>query len=465
MATSSDDESRPIRGRADLADVFRAAEKPPSAFRIGVEAEKFGVHESTGEPLAYDGPLGVTRVFADLERFGWRPERESRSGPVLALRRAQASITLEPGSQFELSGSALTDLHAAKAELDEHLGELAGISSELDLAWLGVGFHPLARQIELDWVPKLRYRVMKTYLPTRGSAAHDMMRRTATVQANFDYSSEEDAMRKLLVSLRLSPLLHAMTAHAPFAEKKRSEYESLRGEVWLRMDPARSGLIFPLWTAPRPSYERYVEWALDAGMFLFKRGERVFENTGQTFRDFLEHGHEGERATLGDFRLHLNTLFPEARLKNTIEVRACDAQRHELSMAVPALFTGILYDDAALSEAEAVARELDEASVREARPLLVKHALGAAIGGVPVRAIAERLFEIARGGLTRRARLDAAGRDESAYLEPLGALLSRGECPADSTAAGVPPGAELGVRELIERTRIRLPKGADANTA
>jgi glutamate--cysteine ligase len=457
MATPTNEEDeRPIRGMGDLVSVFEAAEKPPERYRIGVEAEKFGVHAASGAPVSYDGARSVTRVFDALARFGWIPEREGEGGPVLALRRAGASITLEPGSQLELSGAALPDLHAAQAEFVAHLAELRGISEDLDLAWLGVGFHPIARQEALGWVPKQRYGVMKTYLPTRGYAAHDMMRRTATVQANFDYSNERDALRKLVVSLKLSPLIHAMTAHSPFRELRRTPYRSLRGEVWLHMDPARSGLIPRLWRDPPQGYADYAEWALDAGMFLFKRDERVVANTGQPFRDFLENGFQGHRATIADWRLHLNTLFPEARLKNTVEVRGCDAQRLELTPSVPAIFTGFLYDDGALAQAEELALGFDYDTLEAARPALVRDALSANIGATPARALAERLLEIALGGLDRRARLDGAGRSERAYLEPLVALVSRGECPADETAAGVAVVAELDVREIVARTGLCL---------
>jgi len=448
------DDGRPIRGLAELVSVFQGAEKPSGPFRIGVEAEKFGVHAPTGTPISYDGERSVVRIFDALERCGWLPEREKADGPVVALRRNGASITLEPGSQFELSGAAQNNLHAAHAEFVAHLAELRPISDELELAWLGVGFHPIARQDELGWVPKQRYGVMKTYLPTRGHAAHDMMRRTATVQANFDYTSERDALRKLVVSLKLSPIIHAMTAHAPFSERRRSAFASLRGEVWRHMDPSRSGLIPSLWTDRPLGYADYVEWALDAGMFLFKRGERVFFNTGQTFRDFWTHGFEGEHATIGDFRLHLNTLFPEARLKNTVEVRGCDTQRLELTPAIPALFTGILYDERALAEAEELVRDFDYETVEASRPALVKDALRAHIGETPARALAERVLDIALGGLDRRALLDANGRSERALLEPLVPFVQRGECPADDTARGIEANATIEVAELVRRTTL-----------
>src|SRR5438270_500315 len=79
---------------------------------------------------------------------------------------------------------------------------------------------PFVQQADLDWVPKLRYAVMREYLPTRGKFGVDMMRRTATVQANYDYSSEKGALRMLAVALKLAPLTTAIFANSPFVEGK-----------------------------------------------------------------------------------------------------------------------------------------------------------------------------------------------------------------------------------------------------
>jgi glutamate--cysteine ligase len=455
MASPQDEDERPLKSAADLSEVFREAEKPDGRQRIGAEAEKFGVFRD-GRPLPYEGTASVLAIFADLERFGWQPERESEDGPVIALRRGSASITLEPGSQLELSGAALPDLHQVGAEIDQHLAELKDVSARLGLAWLGVGFQPIARQSDLGWVPKQRYTIMREYLPRKGSGAHDMMRRTATVQANFDYRSEADAMLKLCTSLRLSPILHAMTANAPFYERRSLGSKSVRGDVWLHMDPTRSGLIERVWRSPAPGYADYVEWALDSGMFLFKRRGRVIANTGQTFRSFLGDGYQGERATLGDWKLHLNTLFPEVRLKNTLELRSCDAQSRERQLSVVALMTGLLYDEHALGQAWALVADLDYDRVEADRPTLVRQGLAGTLAGQPLRSLALRTLEIARGGLQRRARLDAAGRDERVFLEPLARLLENDRCPADELLAGLEPNGELTAGELIARTELVL---------
>jgi len=429
---TSGTEAEPPLHRADLARVFHDAEKPAAEFRIGVEEEKFGVHQETAQPLKYDGPFGVRRVMEDLaERYGWERVTEQQDGPLIALYRGRQSITLEPGAQLELSGAPLRSLHEVLAERDEHHRELGPISSELGVRWLSTGFQPFARLADLPWVPKERYPVMRAYLPTRGPAAHDMMQRTATVQANFDYSSERDAMKKLCVSLRISPILHALFANAPFKEGKNAERLSERGNVWLHMDPSRSGLIPSLWGSSLPSYEDYIEWALDAGMFLVWRDGAPLKNTGQTFRDFLARGYEGHYATFSDWRLHLATLFPEARLKSTLEVRPLDALPRSLSIAAVATWTGLLYDDEALDAALELCRELEHEPLNSARPELVRRGLHAALpGGRSAWEFAAQLLSLAEGGLERRARaLDIA--PESPYLEPAIALVQARSSPAE----------------------------------
>jgi glutamate--cysteine ligase len=363
-------------------------------------------------------------------------------------------VTLEPGSQFELSGAAQPDVHHVVTEMEQHLGELSGVTARLGLTWLGVGFHPTARQADLGWVPKARYPIMREYLAKQGSGAHDMMRRTATVQANFDYTGEADAMLKLGVALRLSPILQAMTANAPFCERRLTDLRSLRGDVWLRMDPTRSGLIERVWKTPSPRYEDYVEWALDAGMFLFRRAGQVVVNTGQRFRDFMRDGFGGENARLSDWRLHLTTLFPEVRLKNTLELRSCDAQRSDLQSAVVAVMTGILYDEHALRQAEALLFDLDYDRVQADRPALVRDGMAGTLSGQSLRTLSLRTLEIASGGLRRRARLDAEGRDERVYLDPLVKLAERGRCPADDLAFGLERGVDLDPGELIARCKL-----------
>jgi glutamate--cysteine ligase len=433
---------------------FHEAMKPVEQHRIGAEAEKFGVDAVTGAPLPYEGERSVCTVLeALIERHGWHAESETPGGPLIALLRAGASVTLEPGGQLELSGAPLENIHQTCKEMSGHLAELRDISNELGLLWLGIGFHPFATQAELPWVPKQRYGIMRRYLPTRGTYGLDMMRRTATVQANFDYVNEEDALRKVRVSLRLSPLVTAIFANSPFYEGRLFGGRSYRARVWLSVDPDRQGLLPAVLERGR-RFADYIEWALDAPMFLVKRGTQVIENTGQSFRSFMKYGFGGHHATLKDWETHINTLFPEVRLKRTIEVRSADSLPANLVCALPALWTGILYDARALDEAEELSASFTAAELEAVRPAIGEQALLATFRGAPLADLAARVVDIAAGGLARRARLNKNGEDERIHLTKLIALVDKGWCPADALVEGL-GNTDADLRqEILARARI-----------
>ena len=428
----------PLRGIDDLLALFHDSEKPRAQWRIGTEAERFAVHAEGGAPLPYDGSISVVTIFEQLIREqAWAAERETDGGPIVALRREDGSITLEPGSQIELSGSPFVTVHDGKAESDAHWAALQPIVDELGLVWLSLGYHPFASVEELGWVPKMRYDVMRRYMPTRGAMAAQMMTKTCTVQANLDYASEEDAMRKLRVGLRAQPLVTAMFANSPWENGKRSGYRSYRALTWLHMDPDRSGLLPFAWK-DHPTYLDYVQWALDAPMFLVKRNGKAHYNTGQTFRDFMERGFEGVRARYEDWVVHLSTLFPEVRLKTTLEYRGADAQRPELTFALPALWKGLLYDAQSFGGLEGLVDRWALPEVERQRDSLARHGVQAKFMNREAADWAGEILELAEAGLARIGNRNDAGEDETVLLRPLRALLESARCPADDLLAAVP---------------------------
>jgi len=437
----------------DLLAPFHESEKPRARWRVGTEAEKFGVRIKDGSPVPFDGDDGVRAVLLELaDRHGWHAAREHEAGDVISLRRGDASITLEPGAQLELSGAPLSSIHQTCAEFRGHMAELRDISDELGIAWLGLGFHPLATQADLPWVPKLRYAIMREYLPTRGSLALDMMRRTATVQANFDFASEADAARKLRVGLALSPIVTAMFANSPFVEGRATGERSRRARTWLDMDPDRSGLLPFAW-AEDFGYRDYVEWALDVPMFGFKRGNELVPNTGQSFRSFMTDGWQGAKPTQQDWRTHLNTLFPEVRLKNIIEVRGADSQPTAMVCALPALMKGIFYDDGALAAAESLISGLSHDMVQAVRPDVASKGLRAVLRGRELTEWAGELLEIAEGGLERLSHLDRRGEDERVHLAKIRALIEKGQTPADALLELVDLEAPL-LPQLLDNAQV-----------
>jgi glutamate--cysteine ligase len=269
-------------------------------------------------------------------------------------------------------------------------------------------------------------------MPKVGTRGLDMMFRTATVQANLDYASEKDMVAKLRVGLALQPAITALFANSPFTDGKLNGLLSARSEIWRHTDPARTGMLAFAFE-PGMGFELYVDYALDVPLYFLKRGGTYQDVAGASFRDLLAGRLEeapGERATIADWANHLSTIFPEVRLKRYLEMRGADVGPPERIVALSALMIGLYYDAGALNSAEALIEDWsaeDRQKLRDDAPLL---GLAAEIRGRDLRAIALDMLAIARGGLKRRARLNANGEDETVWLRPLEAIATSGREPA-----------------------------------
>jgi len=419
----------PVGSVDDLVALLRAGEKPPERWRVGTEHEKIGLYEGTRSPVPFEGEGGIETL---LERLALEPGMTciQEEGHTVALRQGQASLTLEPGGQLELSGAPLRTIHETCQEFHDHLELLRPHSEALGIVWLGLGIQPFHGIDALPRMPKERYDVMRAYLPTRGELALEMMHCTATVQANFDFADEADMARKMRVGIALTPVISSVFANSSLAAGKPTGFASKRLHIWRHTDPDRTG---PLPFAQRDDfgYRDYVEWALDAPVFFLLRGERLIPLGRKTFRRFLAEGHDGEHATLGDFDLHLTTLFPDVRLKRFIEVRGADAVPPGLTCSLPALWKGLFYDPGALDAAFELVRGWAPEVVEAGLGDVARRGLGAELAGRPVAEWAAEVTEISAAGLARIDHRNANGEDERRFLEPVREQLERGKSPGE----------------------------------
>ncbi|ESQ83799.1 glutamate--cysteine ligase [Asticcacaulis sp. AC466] len=433
MAETS--KAEPVRTFSDLVSYFESGNKPREKWRIGAEHEKFAFHLDTLRRPAYDGHDGIEAMLTGLQRFGWTPYREQ--GKLIALLRNGASVTLEPGGQFELSGAPLETIHDICDETGQHLAEVKAVASELGLGFLGVGFSPLWTREETPVMPKGRYNIMRSYMPKKGKLGLDMMLRTCTVQANLDYADEADMVLKFRVSLALQPLATALFANSPFIEGKPSGFLSARANVWTDTDPDRTGMLDFVFEEGF-GFERYAQYALDVPMYFVKRD--VPENggyidaSGQDFKAFLKGelpALPGELPTMDDWADHLTTLFPEVRLKKYLEMRGADAGPWSRLCALPALWAGLLYDQTALEAAWDLVKGWTSADHNTLRHMAAKTGLKGDIAGRPVKDWAMDMLDIAKDGLKRRNRLSGGMVDETGYLGELFEIADSGLTPAD----------------------------------
>lgn len=416
-----------LEDRAQLVAYFASGEKPRERRAFGTEHEKFVFRRNDLGLLSFEEEGGFADLFEALaQRFGW--ERSLDRGKVVALTRDGAALTLEPGGQFELSGGIKQTVFETAAELDAHFHEIKAVAGER-LAFVLWGMNPFDGLDDVPWMPKARYEIMRNYLPTRGDLAHWMMKMTCTVQGNYDYMSEEDAADMVRVGFRVSPLVSALFANSPLRVGASADMQTYRCHIWTRTDPDRSG--FPdFMYGDDWGYERYADYILDVPMFFIRRDNRAVDMSGRSFRDFMERGHDGMRATMGDFELHLSTAFPEVRMKKYIEVRGADAGSRAMLLALPALWKGIFYD----ADARAAAGQLlsfdSPDQHRACFEVARREGLRAQTPCGSVQDLARELVSLSRGGLDRLAA-EAGHASEAEFLAPLDAMLEGGETCAD----------------------------------
>lgn len=428
---------RTIESRTELIDYLASGCKPRDRWRLGTEHEKFGFSTADLAPLRYDGANGIRAILQGLaDRFEWNPVQED--GRLIALSgKDGASVTLEPGGQLELSGALLETIHQTCGEVNTHLKQVKAVAQPLGAAFLGMGFHPRSRRDDIPWMPKGRYRIMRRYMPRVGTLGLDMMTRTCTVQVNLDFSSEGDMVRKFRTSLALQPVATALFANSPFVEGRPCGYLSYRSHVWEDTDPDRTGLL-PWVFEDGMGFERYVDYVLDVPMYFVYRDGRYLDAAGQSFRDFLDArlpALPGERPRLSDWEDHLTTVFPEVRLKRYLEMRGADGGPWGELCALPALWAGVLYDAPALEAAWDLVRGWSIEQRLQLRADAPRYGLAATVAGRSVREIARDLLAIAHEGLAGRARLNAAGDNETGFLRPLFETVESGLTPAERKLA------------------------------
>jgi glutamate--cysteine ligase len=307
------------------------------------------------------------------------------------------------------------------------------VGADLGVGFMGLGFSPLWTRAETPRMPKGRYDIMTAYMPKVGTLGLDMMYRSCTVQVNLDFATEADMVKKLRVSLALQPIVAAIFANSPLTEGKPNGYQTFRSEVWLDTDRRRTGML-PFAFEPGMGFERYVDYALDVPMYFVYRDGRYLDASGKSFRDFMAGKLDvlpGERPTIEDWADHLSTLFPEVRLKRFLEMRGADVGSAASVSALPALWVGLLYDQTSLDAAYDLIKDWTATERQAVRNGVPKLALHATFRTVTVLEIARNVVAIAEAGLKRRARINAAGRDEVAHLQLVQEIVASGKTGAD----------------------------------
>ncbi len=418
----------PVTSKDQLIDFLTAGARPESDWGIGAEMEKLVLDARTGKAAEFSR---VETLLSELAKSGdWQDIREGSR--LIGLQGPHSSITLEPGGQLELSGQLCADLFCNCNDFSRHIVHAVAACEKLGLVLVGLGTQPFSRLEEIEWAPKARYDIMGPYMQKTGDMGQRMMKQSAGLQVNLDFSDEADCMRKMRLAQALTPLLYGLFANSPIMDGQPTGFLTTRGEIWSRTDPDRTGLLAFL-DKPDAGFADYVEYALDVPMYFIAREEQYIDLTQQTFRfrEFLASGHHGHQATLGDWDMHLSTLFPEVRLRPQIEVRSADSLPPHLVLTVAALLKGLLYDEDSFQSAWEHCRLDSAAELARSCRLAWRQGLQTPWKAGTLQDLARTCLTLARQGLDRQQSRRCQERSESYFLDGLDDLIDGGETLAE----------------------------------
>lgn len=388
--------------RRKLVDFFQAGAKQSRMF--GYELEHIVLHKNTEGPVSYAEENGVREV---LRRMSPLYEREVYDGDdLVGLARGNEYVSLEPAAQIEVSAGPFEKVGEAEASYLAFREALDPVLEELGLFTPMVGYNPSAKASDLELIPKFRYDSMNRFLGNEAYAGVTMMRGSASLQVSIDFVDEADAMLKFRVAQLISPVLAFMCDNSPFYEAEPRTEQMVRTGIWNGMRQDRVGTV-PGSLAPGFSFERYADYILSRGAILVPDGAGSWEYVGdktfyEVYADRVMTDAEVEHA--------LSMVWPDARLKNFVEIRPADAMPFDFSLAYVTLIKNLFYGERNLAALDALLVGLDEQDVRDAKRSLIERGYAGRVYGRSAEFWVDLLVNLAAG---------TAGVDEAFYLEPL----------------------------------------------
>ncbi len=395
------DPSGPMQ-RSTLLDYFLQGATPRDRWVVGMELEKMGRDAGTGRPIPYDGDgASVLKVLNFLhEERGGSPVFEANN--LIGLDGPWGGISLEPGGQVEWSSRPRPDLQALEADLDEHSRLMKLAAERIGIDWLDVAVDPELAVGDMTWMPKARYKIMRPFMGERGRLAHRMMTQTASIQCAFDYADPDDWKRKFRAAALMTPVAVALFANSSRFDGRESDYLSYRQHIWTDTEPARCGLP-PIVFDPGFDIGAWLDWIISVPAIFRHRARGLVPAGGTPFGELMNlSGCDAIRTE--DWETHASSIFTDVRSYTYIEVRSADLQPDDRAIAVPTLWTGLLYDDDACETALDLGKAWDDmAGWNAAVAAASREGLAAAPSGRSLRATAVELLKAAVGGLGRGA--------------------------------------------------------------
>jgi len=408
---------------AELRRLFeRSVQEEDKKPKIGLEVEKIGLDARTGKSVSYTGKRGYLAILGKMyEELGWQIVKQKGKN-ILQMERCGAALNLESDGRIELAGSPQESIHDLAREFRIHQNEIAEISKIFGVAWLGMGFHPVSKNKEIQDLYSMRKElIVQFFKKLKREANNDYAlawwKKTAGIHANIDYFSEEDFARKARVFYRLAPLLIAIFASSPFSKGKFTGYMSYRYNIILNNGVSRFLIPQKLYDSDF-GFDAWLEHVVDLPLLLINRGEKWLKPR-MTFKEYMDKGYRKNEATMDDFDMHIKSVWMDLKLKSVIELRCIDSLPPSLVPSVAALIKGLAYNETALCELEKMVKSWTCFDYVNFQQDVAKQGLKATIQGTRALDLAKEVLTLAEESLKKDRIVDAFNNSEAIYLDEI----------------------------------------------
>lgn len=419
----------------EIKKYFQRHEKKPENFKIGIEFEHYVIDKDTFKTISYYGKNGVGETLKQLEDRGWQSSYEGEY--ILGLKKDKKTISLEPGSQLELSIDADINIKNIEDEYEEFIDEINQILKGKNQILIATGYHPETKIDDIKLLPKKRYDLMFDYFKDKGKNAHNMMKGTAALQVSIDYSSEEDYKKKFRLANAISPVLYALFDNSFYFEGNEWESHNLRTHIWNNCDTNRAGTVEGA-LEDSFGYENYAKYILNRPpIFMIKNGKDIA--TGEKKVRELFNPDDYSEKELEHF---LTMFFPDVRTKAFIEIRQMDSVPYRLALSAVALIKGIFYNEDNLNKAYEEIKHLTLEDINRAKYGIIENGLKSKLKDKSILEMGNWLVRLAKTGIDE---------SEIKYIKPLEEMIEKGENPYEKTKSN----ASLGKKKALDWCIVR----------
>lgn len=369
------------------SDYFRQKAKSNQVEKIGAEFE----HLILNQDNTWVNSQEVAAIMHDLVDENW--EMESIEGVFLGLKHDCMWVSLEPGSQFEISLRPQDSVVQIEKLYRKFLEHCLPVIEAHGKKLVAMGFQPITSPEDIRLIDKKRYHFMNEHFSKSGSMGHYMMRASASTQMAVDYFSEEDFREKLQFASRIGPYLALMFDNVSYVHGEYLDESLFRTTVWLNTDDQRSNLVEG-GLEDDFGYEAYGEHILNFEPVVVTTNHETHATGSQKTKELISWPVEHDL-----WEHFLSMAFFDVRAKGYIEIRMIDSLPYPYNIASVAMVKGLMYHPK-IKDIHDKFRLIDEVKLFEIKQDLIEKGFESDIYGLKAKDVVQKLYYYALEGLT-----------------------------------------------------------------